>query len=146
MLEYEVQDQCELEGMMKYVDNPQRRQAPKLRPDYVLKQKGKIVAVLDAKYRDLWRETLPPNMLYQLVMYAIGQEGCNTSTILYPTTLSGITHARIKVHIPLSQKGDIHIVLRPVDLLQLDKLLLHTREKNNHQESIVFAKQLVGQR
>ncbi len=140
--EYEVQDQYELEGMMKYVDNPQRRLAPKLRPDYVLKQKGKIVAVLDAKYRDLWQETLPPNMLYQLVMYAMGQEECNSTTILYPATLPGTVDARIKVHIPLSPKGDIHVMLRPVDLLQLDKLLLHTREKNNRRERIAFAKQL----
>ena len=83
--DYHVQEQYVLDNIMSYVENPHKRQAPQLRPDYVVKQKGKAVAILDAKYRDLWQASLPPHMLYQLIMYALGQGDCDRATILYPT-------------------------------------------------------------
>ena len=86
MQDYTVETQFELEGMMVYIENPRKREAPRPRPDFVIKQGGKIVAILDAKYRDLWENPLPPHMLYQLVIYALSQEPCNNAVILYPTT------------------------------------------------------------
>jgi len=142
--EHEVRDQFELDTVMTYVNNPRRHQAPKLRPDYVIQHKGKTVAILDAKYRDLWQEPLPSHMLYQLVMYAMSQDACNSATILYPTTTPGAEDVTIEMRIPSHQKRYVSVVLRPVDLLQLDMLLQETRGRNNMRMRIKFAKQLTG--
>ncbi len=58
---YAVQDQYNMDGMMSYdpAHNPRKRQAPTLRPDYMVRRQAKIVAILDAKYRDLWENRLP---------------------------------------------------------------------------------------
>ena len=48
-----------------------RTRAPTPRPDYVMSRGGHIVAIADAKYRDLWKRDLPSGMLYQLSVYAL---------------------------------------------------------------------------
>ena len=141
--DYQVQEQYVLDNIMSYVENPHKRQAPQLRPDYVVKQKGKAVAILDAKYRDLWQVSLPPHMLYQLIMYALGQGDCDRATILYPTIGPSAIEARIEVRIPLYERGRAYVILRPVDLLQLDKLILQARERRNLRDRTGFAQQLV---
>jgi 5-methylcytosine-specific restriction enzyme subunit McrC len=126
---YTVQSQFEIEDMLVYVDNPQHHQALKPRPDYVVKQGGKVMAVLDAKYRDLWEKPLPPSMLYQLVMYALSQEHCNSATILYPTTHTEAREATLEVRVPSYGKGFRYVVLRPVHLLELERLLINPEKK-----------------
>jgi 5-methylcytosine-specific restriction enzyme subunit McrC len=56
-----------LKGMMRYhpAFNPQGRRSPTPRPDFAVMRNGKLVALLDAKYRDLWEKPLPRQMLYQ---------------------------------------------------------------------------------
>ena len=98
-----------------------------------MKQGGKIVAILDARYRDLWEKPLPPGMLYQLVMYALSQEYCNGATILYPTTHTEARESKIEVRVPTSGKGFSYVVLRPVNLLLLETLLSNP-EKKRHVE------------
>ncbi|GCE23611.1 McrC family protein [Dictyobacter kobayashii] len=141
--DYEVQEQYVLDTVMGYVENPRKRQAPQLRPDYVVKQKGKAVAILDAKYRDLWQNTLPPHMLYQLIMYALGQDNCDRATILYPTMGPSASVASIEVRMPLYARGSAYVILRPVDLLHLDQLILQAREKKNDRDPTRFAHQLI---
>ena len=100
--EHAVRSEHRLTGMFAYVPgwNPRRSQAPTPRPDFVVMQGPKAVAILDAKYRDLWENPLPRDMLYQLAIYAMSHEG-GTSTILYPTTHAQATEARIEVRDPL---------------------------------------------
>jgi 5-methylcytosine-specific restriction enzyme subunit McrC len=131
--------------LLVYIDNPQHHQAPKPRPDYVVKQSGKIVAVLDAKYHDLWEKPLPPGMFYQLVMYARSQEHCNGATILYPTTHTEAREAKIEVRVPTYGKGFSYVVLRPVHLLQLEMLLINPEKKTSveiERERAAFARWL----
>ncbi|HEY5004600.1 MAG TPA: hypothetical protein VII61_15665 [Ktedonobacteraceae bacterium] len=142
--DYEVREQDRLGTGMVYVNNPRKRKAPELRPDYVIKHNGKIVAILDAKYRDLWQETLPPGMLYQLVMYALGQDACDSVTILYPTTTPLVQDACIEVTLPGYRGGHVYVVLRPVNLLKMAGLLQEGSEKVNIRERCAFALALLG--
>ena len=56
-----VRDEHRLQGMLAYDTrrNPLRRRAPAPRPDFVVLEGPRIMAMLDAKYRDLWETSLP---------------------------------------------------------------------------------------
>ena len=43
---------------------------------------NEILSVLDAKYRDLWEQSLPREMLYQLAMYALGHSGSDRRAVI----------------------------------------------------------------
>jgi 5-methylcytosine-specific restriction enzyme subunit McrC len=119
-----VRSEHRLTGMFAYVPgwNPRRRQAPTPRPDFVVSQGPKTVAILDAKYRDLWENSLPRDMLYQLAIYATSHEG-GTSTILYPTPHAEATDARIEVLHPILGARRALVVLRPILLETLEGLV-----------------------
>jgi 5-methylcytosine-specific restriction enzyme subunit McrC len=142
--EYDVQDQYWIRGTMRYVAdyNPNRSGNPELRPDYIIKKGSRIVAILDAKYRDLWSKTLPPAMLYQLVMYALSHDSCDRATILYPTTAPEAREARIEVRFPLHGKERAYVILRPVRLLELEKLLSERGTAHNEKSRIELAEKL----
>jgi 5-methylcytosine-specific restriction enzyme subunit McrC len=121
---HSVRSEHRLRGMLAYVPgwNPCHRQPPTPRPDLVVMQGSKTVAILDAKYRDLWENPLPRDMLYQLAIYAMSHEG-GTATILYPTIHSQATEARIEVRDPLTGGRRALVALRPVILDRLDGLV-----------------------
>jgi 5-methylcytosine-specific restriction enzyme subunit McrC len=141
---YVVQDQYKIQKMMSYdpAHNPRKRQAPKPRPDYVILQKTNVVAILDAKYRDLWENTLPEQMLYQLAMYALSQPDCMEAVILYPTMHADAQEARILIHDPVYQTNRASVVLRPVNLLELDQLVTGKTTIDTMRKQTAFAEWL----
>jgi len=122
---YVVRDEQGLKKMMRYNPkyNPQRRQSPTPRPDYVVTQQGAVRSILDAKYRDLWEKPLPREMLYQLVVYAISNPKKPQSNILYPTTNRLAKEARIDITDPLHGRHLGQVCLRPVLLPHLEALI-----------------------
>jgi len=125
---YAVRGEARLKEMLHYLPGhglPDRH-APVLRPDFLVLEGSRVVAVLDTKYRDQWEKGLPRDMLYQLAMYALSQT-LGEATILYPRTQPGAKEARIEVREPSQGKVRAMIILRPVDLHRLDGLI---REKN----------------
>lgn len=126
--DYTLHDQYRLQGMMAYHPNynPQHRRPPTPRPDYVLSQQGRVVAMLDAKYRDIWTHGLPRDMLYQLALYALSQGTGGQSTILYPTMEPLAKPEVITIHEVFHGEHQGQVVLRPVNLMQLEVLITNT--------------------
>ena len=80
--------------------------------------------MLDAKYRDLWERSLPREMLYQLAMYALGHSGsARRAVILYPTLEPGVVEQVIVLKEPVHGAEQARVILRPVDLLGLQRLI-----------------------
>lgn len=139
-------DEFRLKGMLIYdpLCNPLRRSPPGLRPDYVIFSRQQVVAILDAKYRDLWNKDLPPDMLYQLAIYALGQfAGVKSSIILYPTEEDAAKEQRIWVRYPLTGDRRAQVILRPVNLLKLENLLSQPQRLRQVKQKQAFARDLV---
>jgi 5-methylcytosine-specific restriction enzyme subunit McrC len=115
--------------------SPRQRFVPLARPDFAVKLDKGRVRLLDAKYRDLWRESLPREMLYQLALYAAAQ-GEGVVAILYPSIVSNASEERIRIHDVAI--GDVRwaVALRPVSLEKLERLIVapHTdqRDRDRH--------------
>lgn len=113
--------------------NPKHRRAPRPRPDFIVRDPGREPAILDAKYRDLWKKRLPREMLYQLAMYASGHAGNRTAAILYPTANSQAQEQRILVAQPLTGSTAGSVVLRPVHVVRLAELLPFASSASNQE-------------
>ena len=120
-----LRDERTLPGALRYVPGYSRpgRKPPRLRPDFLLTRDGRTVAVLDAKYRDLWGNGLPPGMLYQLAVYSLAHPALRHATILYPAAAPGSREERIEVVDPVGGGASSRVGLRPVDLGRLAHLV-----------------------
>ena len=139
----EVHDEYRLKGMFKYLpgQNPLARKEPTLRPDFVIMRGAETIAVLDAKYRDLWDQSLPREMLYQLALYALARVGGERSSgILYPTMDPAAREQVIAIQEPVRGRTTARVALRPVNLLSLEQLLKDGRLL--HSRRVKFAQRL----
>jgi len=123
--EYSVKDQLNLYDMFIYTSgfNPNRRKSPTPRPDFALIKNGKVVKLLDAKYRDLWDKSLPSAMLYQLAIYAVSGIGNKTATILYPSINDIATAQKIDINDPITSFKMASVILQPLNLIRIADLL-----------------------
>jgi 5-methylcytosine-specific restriction enzyme subunit McrC len=103
--------------------NPRNRRPPRPRPDFIVRDGATTVALLDAKYRDLWESRLPREMLYQLSVYALGQPDVDTAVILYPTMSGGASDQCIEIRDPMNGRPRAAVVMRPVRLDYLAELI-----------------------
>ncbi|HJT59756.1 MAG TPA: hypothetical protein VJ761_24820 [Ktedonobacteraceae bacterium] len=144
LIDYEVRDQYKINDMMLYdpIHNPRKRPDPTLRPDYVIMQQAKVVSILDAKYRDLWENSLPAHMLYQLAIYALSQLEGVEATILYPTMQVEAKEAKIILRDPVYGTERAYVVLRPVNLLHLEQLVTGAKTRKNERSCADFARQM----
>jgi 5-methylcytosine-specific restriction enzyme subunit McrC len=122
---YTVHDQQRLKGMMAYSPghNPKRRRSPTPRPDFVITDGERLVGILDAKYRDLWDQSLPRDMLYQLAVYALSQGWNGQSIILYPCVTSRPVPQVIEINEAFANSNKARVILTPVNLNYLSELL-----------------------
>ena len=110
---------------------------PKPRPDFAIMKNGKVICLLDAKYRDLWETKLPREMLYQLSIYAVSGIGNNTAKILYPSMSRYAKLQRIDIKNPATGNKYAEVMLQPVMLSQIAQLLdLHSKGKSSLEEYI----------
>lgn len=139
----DVHDEYRLKGMINYApgQNPRARRAPTPRPDFAVMRKHEVLAVLDAKYRDLWEESLPREMLYQLALYALGRPGDQrASAILYPTVDPAAREQALTICEPVRGAPQARVTLRPVNLLELDQLL--NAGRRTHSQRVELAQRL----
>jgi len=141
-----VEEEKVIKGMMAYSPeyNPRDCHAPALKPDYCVKTKDGKTLLLDAKYRDLWSENLPAEMLYQLAIYALSQKPQGRATILYPTMDSAARDSVVRIYEPSSGNRRAEVVQRPVNLGDLAKLLPPGHGISDTRERQQFALNLVA--
>jgi 5-methylcytosine-specific restriction enzyme subunit McrC len=123
--------------------NPKHKRAPRPRPDYVVTRLGRVVAIADAKYRDLWEHQLPAEMLYQVAMYALSQDECRSATILYATTAKTAREARVSINDPLRGSSRGEVCLRPVVLQDLAHFIRSPRAVMSDRRRREYARFLV---
>ena len=147
LADFTIQDEQRLKDIFEYeaANNPKRRRAVVPRPDFAVLSHGKVIEFLDAKYRDLWETSLPREMLYQLAIYALSKStGQPSATILYPTLADDASEQIVLLKDPMLGKKRAEIVLRPVNLLQMDTLTrpwqgtLVARQRQSFAHALVF--------
>ena len=143
---YTLRTEQRIRNMMAYVPefNPRGCRDPAPRPDFLVIKGNETVAILDAKYRDLWTFALPREMLYQLAIYALSGQSASCATILYPSTDRRASEARLEVRHPFHGRRRAEIVLRPLDLGCIEQFVstpntvANNRRKRDYAANLVF--------
>ncbi|MBN1323624.1 MAG: hypothetical protein JW986_06445 [Methanotrichaceae archaeon] len=129
-----------IEYMPKF--NPKGRRAGIPRPDFTIYEGSRQIALLDAKYRDLWENPLEREMLYQLIIYALSDNNLRKATILYPAVDPRAIEQRIRIDVNDSSSHDEmpQVILRPVNLEKIDDLITSGSKEamNKYAAELVF--------
>jgi 5-methylcytosine-specific restriction enzyme subunit McrC len=141
--DYSIREEFRLKGMIQFVPGFNPRKSPPAipRPDFVVLDGNQQVAILDAKYRDLWDKALPNEMLYQLAVYAAGHQK-QSAAILYPTTENGAKEARITLNDPVQGKLVALVCLRPIIVSVLEGHVMSGHSTAAQRGRIAYAKSL----
>jgi 5-methylcytosine-specific restriction enzyme subunit McrC len=126
-----------------FTPRPRRLRNP--RPDFAVLLPGKPVRYLDAKYRDLWTQGLPRDMLYQLALYASAQAG-GAAAMLYPTEAVEAAEERLDVCNLIDGRPAASVALRRVHLQRLVELVAEPVSTRREAERQAFAWRLLGVR
>jgi 5-methylcytosine-specific restriction enzyme subunit McrC len=141
-----IADEAAIRDLFAYAPdaNPKKRRAPTPRPDYALFHGTTLKGFLDAKYRDVWEQSLPVEWLYQLSIYALASPS-EVSVLLYASMSTEARDERVEVHQPVlwSGKGSASVVLRPVPLPYLAELINPEGRSSLAPERRRFADELV---
>lgn len=111
--------------MFSYLENPSRWKHPTIRPDFVLKRRGKIVAIADAKYKN--RIENPPSSaeIYQLTTYGLSYpfEKPRQVLLLHPLSTNQADQKCILQFTPslTNDHVQIHLIGVPIDSLLEEK-------------------------
>lgn len=142
-----IVDELAIRNLFAYAPdaNPRRRRAPTPRPDYALFHHKALHGFLDAKYRDIWDRSLPPEWLYQLSIYALASPS-EVSVLLYASMSAEAREERVEVRQPVlwSNKRPASVIFRPVPLPYLAELLDPDRAGSLAGERRKLADQLVA--
>lgn len=141
----DVREEIALTGLLALSPgfSPRRRPVPTPRPDFGVFRGNKLVAYLDAKYRDLWATSLPREMLYQLALYATAQ-GQGAAAMLYPTEASDAAEERLDIRDPATGVTRATVALRPVSLARLEDLIAAAAGPVRERARADMARELCG--
>jgi len=141
----DVREEVGLKGLIAHdhAFSPRRRPVPTPRPDFAAFRGASLVAYLDAKYRDLWTNSLPREMLYQLALYAMAQ-GQGVAAMLYPTEAPDAAEDRLVIRDPIGGETRATVALRPVSLSRLEELITVSPGAARDRARAAFARQLCG--
>lgn len=103
--------------------NPRNRPARSPRPDFAVWRGKDLIALLDAKYRDLWSRATPRDWIYQLALYASAFGPVHEATILYPAVDRAATEQQIELRNLANANRQVLVRLRPVIIPTLASLL-----------------------
>ncbi len=142
-----IEDERVIRKLFTYAPdaNPRRLTPPAPRPDYALYRENVLSGFMDAKYRDLWQRSLPPEWLYQLSIYALASPS-EISILLYASMSQGAKDERIEIRQPVSWsvKSPASIIIRPVPLDYLAQLVAPNRMHGSAAERRHLAQVLVA--
>ena len=106
---------------------------PRPRPDYVISRGRKVVAIADAKYRDLWQHDLPGgNAVSVERLCALSQANCTSAAILYPSSSPAAREIRLAISDPADGGARGLVCLRPVHIGKLLKLITSSVADSRH--------------
>ncbi len=162
---YAVHSECRVKGIFSYVRGYEApgRGIPEPRPDIVITLLGSplvtsrgpgalgpsklstgtlqaaALAVLDVKYRDLWQNPIPTDMLYQVAVYALSQPR-GRAAIIYPTLSPTAREVRMEVRDPLSGFRKAEVALRPLRIDYLAELIQPAASTTAQQRREAYAR------
>ena len=147
----EVRTQESIRHLYRVVRSPRPMRAPRPRPDLLLVEEGRTVAVLDTKYRAFDVEGLTRDILYQMSVYAVAYASAHgvgepvPAIVLYPgqgvpreDITYGFRHGLRGSGGPI---GESPIILRAIDWVAASRTL---REPSRQSELSLIAREWVG--